>query len=350
MNKKLQALIVDPVNRKELQVEARETDTEGIVTGTCLADDGAIYPIRAGIPRLLITDDVNQIQTRDTFAFKWKKRDTYDSPRFKSFSTEWALEKYGFASLQDWATYYNERSRILDLGCGSGYTSSLWLDTPYWTGAAMWVGLDISEGIDVARERVGHLSNTHFVQADALSLPFRDESFDTVFSEGVLHHTPSTRQAIISGARVLEKGGEFHFYVYRKKGPVREFTDDYIRQAIAPMDDKEAWRSMRSLTKLGQALCELKAEVKIEEDIPLLGIPAGTCDVQRLVYWHFAKLFWNPSCSFEENVHVNFDWYRPAYAHRQTEEEVRQWCGEAGLNIIWFHEQESGFTVRAVKD
>jgi len=46
---------------------------------------------------------------------------------------------------------------------------------------------------------------------------------------------------------------------------------------------------------------------------------------------------------------VNFDWYHPRYAHRQTEEEVRRWCGEAGLSIFHFDVQESGFTVRAIK-
>jgi hypothetical protein len=71
--------------------------------------------------------------------------------------------------------------------------------------------------------------------------------------------------------------------------------------------------------------------------------------VQRLIYWNFAKLYWNPNWSFEENVHVNFDWYRPRYSHRQTADEVREWCAEAALAITRFHEQESGFTVRATK-
>jgi hypothetical protein len=49
-------------------------------------------------------------------------------------------------------------------------------------------------------------------------------------------------------------------------------------------------------------------------------------------------------------VHVNFDWYRPRYAQRQSEAEVREWCEEAGLRIRRFHEQESGFTVVAVRN
>jgi arsenite methyltransferase len=293
-----------------------------VVTGQLRAEDGTLYPIRCGIPRFVITEDAGQLQTSEAFTFKWKKRDTYDSPAVKRNAIQWYTEKYGFDTLQAWAEYFDSRHAILDLGCGSGFSSSLWLDTPHWCGRGMWVGVDISEAVDVAYERLRHIPNTHFVQADALSLPFSDGCFDTIFSEGVLHHTPSTRAALLSASRVLALGGEFHFYVYRRKGPVREFTDDYIREQIASLSDEEAWDAMRSLTRLGQALAELQTKVVVPEDVPQLGIEAGEYDVQRLVYWNFAKLYWNEAFSFEENVHANFDWYRPRYAHRQSAEDV----------------------------
>jgi hypothetical protein len=107
---------------------------------------------------------------------------------------------------------------------------------------------------------------------------------------------------------------------------------------------------MRSLTVLARKLSDLDVTVELEEDIPLLGIKAGKEDVQRLVYWNFAKLYWNDAATFEENVHANFDWYRPRYAHRQSAEEVHAWCDEAGLRITRFHEQPSGFTVIAAKN
>ena len=53
--------------------------------------------------------------------------------------------------------------------------------------------------------------------------------------------------------------------------------------------------------------------------------------------------------TFEENNHLNFDWYAPRYAHRQTEDEVRGWCADEGLEITRFDVHEAGFTVRAVK-
>lgn len=349
MKPELARFLVDPIGLRPLSLVISESDQGEILAGSLCAEDGHNYRITDGIPRFVLTNDEEQAQTSKAFGFKWKKRDTYDSPAAKRNAIRWYLDKYGFESLEAWTGYFASRESVLDVGCGSGFSSSLWLDSPAWSGNTIWVGADISEAIDVARERLGHLPNCHFVQADALQLPLPNGSFDTIFSEGVLHHTPSTQRALLSAARVLAPGGEFHFYVYRRKGPVREFTDDHIREQIATLSDEEAWEVMLPLTRLGQALFETQSKVTVKEDIPLLGIKAGEHDIQRLIYWHFAKLYWNPDLSFDENVHINFDWYRPRYAHRQTAEDVRQWCAEADLEIERFHEQQSGFTVRAVK-
>ncbi|HYE86607.1 MAG TPA: class I SAM-dependent methyltransferase, partial [Vicinamibacterales bacterium] len=245
------------------------------------------------------------------------------------------------------ARYMSSRGAVLDAGCGGGYSASLWMRAG-WDGP-MWIGADISRAVDVATRTLAGLPNTHYVQADVLSLPFAPASFDVVFSEGVLHHTPSTRAAFLSIASVLKPQGELMAYIYRRKGPVREFTDDHVRAAISAMEPEEAWRALRPLTALAKSLSELNATVDVPEPIPFLGIPAGRHDVQRLIYWYFAKLFWNKQLSFEENNHVNFDWYHPVYAHRHTEAELRGWCAEAGLDIRHLDIQDSGMTVRAVK-
>lgn len=349
MKKCLFDLLVDPMERLPLQLQENQVEDDEILTGQLIAQNGTHYVVDNGIPRLTVSADAGQQQTSQAFGYKWRRRDTYDSPAFKQVSSTWMIEKYGFQSVEEWSRYFSNRSRILDIGCGSGYSSSLWLMTPYWTGKAMYVGVDISTAVDVASERLHSTSNVHFAQADALALPFPDQSFDTVFSEGVLHHTASTREAIHSASRVLTMGGEFHFYVYRRKGPVREFTDDYIRQQIADLSEEDAWEAMRSLTHLAKVLSENDAQIQIQQDIPLLGISTGTHSVQRLIYWNFAKLYWNKDLAFEENVHVNFDWYRPRYAHRQTEDELRRWCEDAHLSINWWHTQESGFSVRATR-
>ncbi len=349
MNSSLLSILVDPVLRKPLQMSSSESKKESVVSGSLRAEDGKVYLISNGIPRFVEQSDRGQQETTSAFQYLWKEREGFSSQIAQDSYAEWLVENYGFSSATDQADYFASRKRILDLGCGRGYASSPWLLAPERNRHSMWVGIDISEAVDVAKRNLEIIANTHFVQGDALALPFPDGCFDTIISQGVMHHTPSTRSALLSASRVLGQGGEIHFYVYRLKGPVREFSDDYIREQIAPLSDEEAWEAMRSLTQLGRVLWETGAKVELQSDIPLLGIKAGKYDVQRVVYWNFAKLYWNEKLSFDDNVHVNFDWYRPRYAHRQTAEEVQQWCNEANLSVKWFHEQESGFSVRALK-
>jgi arsenite methyltransferase len=339
MDERLLDILVDPRTKRPLRL--RQNGAAPTLEG----DGGRSYPIRNGIPRFVAALDAEQSQTEQSFEFKWKWREFSDSPRLKEQFGEWVATRYGFAHLGEMRRFFETRERILDAGCGAGYSSSMWLDES-WCGGE-WVGADISEAVDVAKERLGSVPGTSFVQADVLELPF-EGVFDTVFSEGVFHHTPSTRAALASAIRALRPGGEILFYVYRRKSPVREFTDDYVREAIADLDPPQALDALRPLTKLAQALAELKVEVQVE-DVPVLGIEAGRFDVQRLIYWHFAKLFWNPALSFEENLHINFDWYHPRYAHRHEPDEVRGWCDDLGLSVSRFHVDEAGITVRATK-
>ncbi|HCF99310.1 MAG TPA: class I SAM-dependent methyltransferase [Chloroflexi bacterium] len=351
MRRDLADLLADPFDLSRLEVHADKEENGEILEGALRSNSGGAYPITNGIPRFFTTRDAGQLQTMEAFAYKWSKESSYRWLRQAgdqgSYAT-WLGEKYGFDSVAAWCRHFASK-RILDLGCGAGMASYFWLASPDWNAASPWVGVDISLAIDVARQQLGHIANTHFVQADAMQLPFPDSTFDAIVSEGVLHHTPSTQKAIESGARVLAPGGEFHFYVYRRKAPGREFTDDHVREQLRDMTDEQAWNAMRPLTKLARNLSALHAEVVVEEDVPELGIKAGRQDVHRLIYWNFAKLFWNDSFDFEENVHINYDWYRPTYAHRQSAEEITEWCRDAGLEIVRMHEQESGYTVRAVK-
>ena len=53
-----------------------------------------------------------------------------------------------------------------------------------------------------------------FVHDDAESLPFTDNSFDLVYSNGVLHHTPHTARVVREIHRVLRPGGRAIVMVY----------------------------------------------------------------------------------------------------------------------------------------
>jgi arsenite methyltransferase len=164
-----------------------------------------------------------------------------------------------------------------------------------------------------------------------------------------LHHTDDTGESIKYLSTKLKTGGRFMFYVYAKKAVIREFTDDYVRERLAPMSDEEAWEALKPLTKLGQALGELKTEIDVPEDVPLLGIKKGKMDLQRFFYWNFCKTYYRPEYSLEEMNHINFDWFRPLNCHRHTAEEVTDYCDRAGLEIEHTNLQEAGITVVARK-
>ena len=348
MHRSLIDILVDPVTKRPLFVDVYQHGTDGeILEGMLHSLEGKSYVITSGIPRFVATEDEGQKQTEKSFAYKWRQCHTYNSRPFRLTAQQWIVHRYGFKDPEEMSSYFDSKRRILDAGCGSGFSTSLWMN-PLWKGD-YWVGVDISAAVDIARGRLGATKKSHFIQADILSLPFLENTFDTIVAEGVLHHTPSTALALKSLVFLLQTGGEIMFYVYRRKGPIREFSDDYVRNIISQLAPEEAWNLLRPLTKLAQALAELRTEVEVPEDIPYLGINAGRYDVQRLIYWNFVKLFWNEAFTFEENNHVNFDWYHPQYAHRQTKDEVRRWCDEAGLCIGHFDEQESGFTIRATK-
>lgn len=309
---------------------------------------GHTFVVRNGIPRQRGSMTAPQAQTSETFGFKWKRRDTFDSPASLARMREWLIARYGDVANAVWLADHGAQPLLLDAGCGAGMSAlELW-------GPAMsrvrYLGVDVSEAVDTAHERFTERGlQAGFLQADLATLPVAEQSVDLVFSEGVLHHTDSTQESLAALARLLKPGGRLLFYVYRRKGPLREFTDDLVRARLATMSPDEAWRAMEPLTRLGIALGELDADIDIPAPIELLGIPAGRISVQRLFYWHVAKAFYRPELTFEETNHINFDWYAPANAHRQSPEEVRRWCSDVQLRIEREVIEDAGITIVARK-
>jgi len=304
--------------------------------------------MRGGIlrARSLVSDA--QAQTGDAFGYKWAKRETFESAAMRQRMRDWLVERYGEVELAPWWAEHGEAPVVVDAGCGAGF-SALELFRSRLD-RIRYVGIDISSAVDVASARFAeHGYPAAFLQADIVEPPLPDGCVDVLFSEGALHHTDSTERALKRLARLLVRGGRFLFYVYRRKGPIREFTDDYVRERLQQLGPDGAWRALLPLSKLGKALGDLHVEVDVPEDVALLGIPAGRIDVQRLFYWHVLKAYYHEAYDLEELNHINYDWFAPRNAHRQTPEDVRRWCRLARLEIEREDVQEAGITVVARK-
>jgi len=106
-----------------------------------------------------------------------------------------------------------EGKRILEVGCGLGSDSR-----QFSIRGADIVSMDLSPSnvvLTCKGFKVCDLSGYSLV-ADAESLPFREESFDYVYSFGVLHHTPNTQGAIDEIRRVLKPRGWAIAMLYNK--------------------------------------------------------------------------------------------------------------------------------------
>lgn len=112
---------------------------------------------------------------------------------------------YGFARSQDKLT--------LEVGCGMGYNAQRLVQH----GAHLIVMDLVHRAVQMTRERLDlrNLSAAYLV-ADVEHLPFGPDAFETIFSSGVIHHSPNTVQAAREIERALQAGGTATVMVYNR--------------------------------------------------------------------------------------------------------------------------------------
>lgn len=104
--------------------------------------------------------------------------------------------------------------RVLEIGLGQGADSESLIRR-----GARWSGIDLTaESVERVRTRLTlrDLPFDDIAQGSVLELPFADDSFDMVFSHGVLHHVPEIQKAEKEIHRVLRPGGELVIMMYAR--------------------------------------------------------------------------------------------------------------------------------------
>ena len=288
-----------------------------------------------------------QAKTAATFSDKWRRFRSYGlEPAHQDFLMGWYCKKFGLKDRSDLPGFYRDRGRVLEVGSGSGFNTRFIAE--HCPGEVY--ALDISDAAFTTFENTRHLPNCTVIQADLMEAPFRDDFFDLVIADGVLHHTPNTRAAVHALYRKVRPGGQLFFYLYRKMGPARQFCDAHLRAQFTKLPPEECYAACEGITELGRELSRLNATITLNRPIEALGLSAGTHDVQRLIYYTFLKCFWNEAFDFETNNMVNFDWYHPHDAWQHTDEEVRGWLDELGVREYQFNDANpNGISVLLTK-
>ena len=92
--------------------------------------------------------------------------------------------------------------RVLDLGCGEGYGSSMLADV-----ADSVLGLDIDPRSIAHAKEVYMSENLSFVEGDVAKLPFKDGAFDAVVSFEVIEHIENPGNLLKQALRILKTSG-----------------------------------------------------------------------------------------------------------------------------------------------
>jgi len=160
---------------------------------------------------------------RNIMAYDWK-----NEIQAERFSSDWfdAIDEahiYGARLFATDKTPFDKTlpldrlrgKRVLEIGCGMG----LHTETMVRAGANV-TSIDLTKTAIEATMRRLELKglSAHVFQTNAEELPFDNESFDFIWSWGVIHHSARTTRIVREIARVLTPEGECRVMVYNRNG------------------------------------------------------------------------------------------------------------------------------------
>ena len=304
MKRDLIRVLCCPACRGDLTLIDRTPDAPDVREGGLeCASCADVFPIVQGVPRFVATD-----QYVGSFSYEWNRWSTVqlDAANGSAESEVTFAAKTGFSP-------GDLRGRlVLDVGCGAGR----FLDVASRWGADV-VGVDLSFAVDAAHGNLGHRANVSVIQADVFRLPFREETFDAIFSIGVLHHSKDTREAFMNLPPLLKRGGELAVWLYYYQDRLFNRASDFWRMVWRPFPPPAvyAWCWL---------LVSLFSERWRQNNAP--GVRYGYLRRVLPVSLHPDRRW---------RLLDTFDWYTPRYQDKDcSPARVLRWCEEAGIRDV----------------
>ena len=192
---------------------------------------------------------------------------------------------------------------VLDGGCGNGRYTKVARE---YGGEV--IGIDLSEAVDEAFNNLKGDEYIHFVQGDLFKLPFKKNTFDFIFSNGVLMHTGNAKKAFLSLVSKLNKTGTITIHLYHRGNLLYEFNDWWLRLITTRLSLEVAYTFSKLLAEIASIL------------------------PKKLVMYGL-----NMILRIEPHTHYMFDWYTAPIATHHTYPEVYGWLKEAHLHLIADH-------------
>lgn len=146
-------------------------------------------------------------------------KDNIDIETVESFGEEWsAFHTFNECEIFNAGDNYfdivpagvlNKSAQVLDVGCGTGRWSYYIADKVNFVEC-----IDPSKAVGAAARLLKNKTNIRISQASVDNIPFADNTFDFVFSLGVLHHVPDTKEAVKKCVEKVKHNGYILLYLY----------------------------------------------------------------------------------------------------------------------------------------
>lgn len=194
---------------------------------------------------------------------------------------------------QLFASMNGDGQRLLEVGCGIGVDSIQLAKRGYQVTA-----VDLTENaLAVARQfALRRGVSIDFRLGNAEGLDFPDQSFDAVYSFGVLHHTPDIERSVAEVRRVLRPGGAAYVMLYHRDSVVNLVHWALRLPYESPADRKDHCPVVYTFSRSGvRRLFRDFSSVEVRPDYPFTygfgplttGLPLGVRRaLGRAVGWH----------------------------------------------------------------
>jgi ubiquinone/menaquinone biosynthesis C-methylase UbiE len=250
------------------------------------------------------------VETARSFGFEWS--------RFPEMRAEWENNFWDYMQPHTAESFLGKRA--LDVGCGAGrhafYAAA--------NGAEVWA-VDLSSAVEIAKRNCCVHDNVHVVQADLHYLPFERESFDLIYSIGVLHHLPDPEAAFRNLLPFLKPGGWVHIYLYWKPENQR------VKRALLAFVRAVRRITTRIPNRLVYRLSYPVAALAFAGFVwpyQLLSAAGLGAIAERIPMKQYARY------PFRVCVNDQFDRLSAPIEYRYTRAEVAGWMERAGLEQI----------------
>ena len=337
---------------ERLGIAASGLSTE-ILTGVLInRERKLLYPIVTGIPRMLTfrTGVAQEFQDRHSSRLG-TEFSGYDLPNesstpgeadiLRTFSSEWVNYDW------DGKAYWNLKPEawfrcmrfaldldrapvrgklVLEAGIGIGGVA----DHVCREEECELVGLDLGHAVDGAYRHFANNVFLHLVQASIFAPPFASETFDFVYSFGVIHHTYSTETAFQSLAQLPKRGGRLYVWVYSPRDEQRSL----LRRSLMMMENM----IRPALWRLPEKLQTVALAPVVPAYMGMQWLRSVRGDGSVVAY------------GFREALHAARDRFTPPFVHRHTEDEVSDWFRSAGFDDLTYtsHREKPDFVPLAL--